>query len=398
VSACFDLRHLPTTEAAREVERTAAELQRSLDLERGPTFRLAYFDLGPERAGRLLLVAHHLGVDAVSWRVLLDDLRLAYEQAAAGTSPSLPPKTTSYQEWAERLRALAQAPEVAVDLEYWRSRLWREAVALPVDLAGGPNVSGSVRRVVAVFGQEETRDLIKEVSRRHDVQVQEVLAYALARCLGAWAGTRAPLFHLEGHGREAGLEGIDLSRTVGWFTALVPMIFDLDPASSPVEGLQAVKEQLRALPRQGVGHGVLRHLSEDGAVRAELGALPRPQVSFLYHGKMDHVGPEGGWLAPASESAGAGDDPRAPRGHVLDVTAAVAGDELRVVWYYSGNLHHEATIAALAERFLEALREVVGAAAAEKPAYAPSDFPAARLDQRSLDALVSALRRSGEAP
>jgi non-ribosomal peptide synthase protein (TIGR01720 family) len=394
VSTHFDLRDLSTAEAVREVERVAADLQKSLDLEHGPTFRLAYFDLGSERGGRLLLLAHHLVVDAVSWRVLLDDLRLAYEQAATRTTPSLPAKTTSYKEWAERLRALAQAPTVAVDLEHWRSRPWREAVVLPLDHVAGQNVSGSVRRVVTAFGAEATRVLLQEVPRRHDVQVQEVLAYALARTLGAWAGTRAPLFHIEGHGREAGVEGIDLSRTVGWFTALVPVIFDLEPTSSPLAGLQAVKDQLRALPRQGVGFGVLRYLSEDGSIREELGALPRPQVSFLYHGKVDHVGPEGGWLAPASESAGAVDDPQAPRGHVLDVTAAVVGEELKVVWYYSENLHQEATIATLAAGLFDALRGLLQAQAPPTPAYAPSDFPAARLDRRNLDTLVSALKRS----
>jgi non-ribosomal peptide synthase protein (TIGR01720 family) len=395
VSSRIDLTGRPGAEAVRVVESVAADLQTSLSLERGPTFRVAYFDLGRERPGRLLLLAHHLVVDAVSWRLLLDDLRVAYEQVAAGTAPSLPAKTTSYKEWSEGLRALAQAPEIAQELEHWRSRPWRETVPLPLDHPGGANVGGSVRRLVAKLGRDETRALLQDVSRRHEVQVQEVLAYALARALGRWSGTRAPLFHLEGHGREAGLDGVDLSRTVGWFTALVPVSLALEPESPPLVGLQRVKEQLRALPRHGVGFGVLRHLSQDPTLRAELAALPRPQVSFLYHGVVDHVLAPGGWLAPAAEATGALDDPRALRGHLLDVSAAVAGEELSVVWLYSGNLHREDTVQALAAAFLEALRDVLAATqAAPKPAYAPSDFPAARLDRRDLDTLVSALKRS----
>jgi hypothetical protein len=221
-----DLSAVPADGIAREVEREADRRQRGFDIVDGPTFGVTYFDLGPGRAGRLLLAAHHLVTDAVSWRILLDDFRSACEQVLAGRSIMLPPKTASFKEWAEHLRRRAQSPEIGAEAEYWLSRPWPKVAPIPVDRPG-TNLEASARSVVKVLDARGARFLLQDLPRRHDLQVDEFLVAALVRTLGRWTGAPALLLGLE-DGRDAG--GNWTSCTVGWFAAS-PILIEHDRAS-----------------------------------------------------------------------------------------------------------------------------------------------------------------------
>ena len=381
-----DLSSVPASAQAKAIERAAAEVQGSLCLEAGPLMRVAVMDLGAERPGRLLVVIHHLAVDGVSWRILLEDLQTAYTQVRRGEVPRLPPKTTSFQRWAERLSAYAQAEIVRQELSYWRSL--PEASPLPVDSEGGANTVASARVVEVDLGAEETRALLQDVPEVYRTQINDVLLLALAQALVPWTGGQRLRIDLEGHGREEIAPDLDVSRTVGWFTALFPVALEL-PDAPLGEAIKSVKEQLRRIPKRGLGHGLLRYLQEDPAIGAELAAAPQAEVSFNYLGQLDQSVSASSLFRLARESSGPAQSPRAARSHRLEVDGLVADGRLRVVWTYSENLHRRATIEALARRFLLALQGIVAhCRSAEAGGRTSSDFPLAKLTQAEVDRLA----------
>ncbi|HEX2189199.1 MAG TPA: amino acid adenylation domain-containing protein [Longimicrobiaceae bacterium] len=365
---------------AAEVERAAAEAQASLDPAAGPLLRAVHLDPGAGRAGRLLLVVHHLAVDGVSWRILLEDL----ERACSGLP--LPPKTTSFRGWARRLEEHARSAAVEAELPFW---LEGGAVPpLPADHPGGENTEGRARTVTVELSGEETRALLRDVPAAYRTRIDDALLAALARALGGWTGADSVLVDLEGHGREPLWEDVDLSRTVGWFTSIYPVRLDADPAAGPGELLKSVKERLRAVPGKGIGFGLLRWLADE-TTRARLAALPRPEVAFNYLGRFDAGGADG-LFRPAAESAGPARAAANPRRHLLEVNAGVAGDRLQASWTYSEAVHRPETVERLAGAWVAALREIVAHCTAPGAGGAtPSDFPLLDAGQEELDRLLA---------
>ncbi|WP_420831561.1 non-ribosomal peptide synthase/polyketide synthase [Amycolatopsis lexingtonensis] len=318
-------------------------------------------------SGRVLhLSAHHLVVDGVSWRILLEDLETAYRGGDLG------PRTTSFQEWAARLSAHAEAGGFDDELGHWRTL--PAVTPLPVD-GPGLNTVAEERTVTVRLSAEETRALLRQVPDVYRTQVNDVLLTALGRVLRDWTG-EVPVIDLEGHGREELFDGVDLSRTVGWFTSLFPAALDVPDDWGTA--LKSVKEQLRAVPRRGIGYGALRYLT---------GTAPAidPQVSFNYLGRFDlasdfYAGPPGDVSLDA--------DLADRRPHLLDVVGQADGDTLRFTWHYAENVHDEATVARLAESFLDALRGIIRHCAEPGAGgRTPSDFPLAGLGQAAVDAL-----------
>jgi amino acid adenylation domain-containing protein/non-ribosomal peptide synthase protein (TIGR01720 family)/FkbM family methyltransferase len=387
--AHVDLAALPEARRVPALESAAAAAQASLDLERGPLARALWLDLGAASPARLLLVVHHLVVDGVSWRVLLEDLTRAYRQLAAGEEVRLPGKTTSFKAWSERLAAHAGSTELAAERSYWLAIAAEAPPALPVDFPAGANTQASARSLSVSLDPEETQSLLQEVPAAYRTQINDVLLSALAEAFARWTGEPSLLVELEAHGREELFPDVDLSRTVGWFTAQFPVRLSLPSPSAPGASLKRVKEELRAVPRKGVGHGLLRWVAGD----PELARAAAPQVSFNYLGQLDQALPESSLFAPAAESAGPSMDPGARRAVVFEVGASVAGGRLRVHWGYSGELHRESTVRALAAGYLDALRRILEhCRSADAGGLTPSDMPLLRLDQGELDRLFPSPR------
>ena len=385
-----DLAGVPADELAERIERRSEEAQAGLDLEHGPLLRAVLLEPGGGAPQRLLLVAHHLVVDGVSWRILLDDLQTAYEQLGRGEAVVLPHRTTSFRRWARRLAEHTARGGFDAELDFWLDEPRRMLRPLPVDSAAGRagNTAGASRTLSVTLDREATRALLQDVPAAYRTQVGDVLLCALARAFAGWTGEARLLVDLEGHGREDLFEDVDLSRTVGWFTTVHPVLLDLRGAEDEGASLKRVKEQLREVPGQGIGYGALRYLSPDAATRGRLAALPRAEVSFNHLGQADAGLPEEGLFAMARESAGSGVSPEAPRQHLLEVNSIVLDGQLRVDWSYGAAIHRRATVEALAGRYLAELRRLVAhCVSAEAGGFTPSDFPLARLSQDELDRL-----------
>ncbi|MEV6868841.1 amino acid adenylation domain-containing protein, partial [Streptosporangium subroseum] len=397
VFSVVDLSELEEAEAEARMEAAADAAQRGLDLARGPLVRFVLFEQGA-RGQVVLLVAHHAVVDGVSWRILLEDLAVAYAQLERGGHVELAAKTTSFKRWAERLHELAGSPELAAEAGYWRavtgqgSEPFDEPVAhLPLDHPGGGNDVASARTVDVRLDEEQTSRLLHRVPGAYRTQINDVLLTALGVVIADWAGGQRVLVDLEGHGREDVGPDVDVSRTVGWFTSLFPVAL-------PVEGdprdsgrletlLKRTKERLREVPRRGLGHGLLRHLS-GGRTDEVPEAASRPEVAFNYLGQFDQAPPSSDRFRQADGTLGRERALAGERTHVIEVNGLVMNGRLELGWTYSERLHDRATVERLADRYLEVLGELIDhCCRPDARGYTPSDFPLAGLDQATLDRL-----------
>jgi len=379
----------PTTESvlwqrqAHSVDELSAlcdEAQRSLDLHNGPLMRalLVAMDDGTQR---LLLVIHHLAVDGVSWRVLLEDLQQFYSGGKV-----LLTKTSSYQRWVARLQN--HLPAFENSLGYWLTQLNNAPNNLPCDRPNGVLENRFEHKIELKLDTEHTRKLLQQAPAAYRTQVNDLLLTALARAVCRWSGQGSALIQLEGHGREDLFDDIDLTRTVGWFTSLFPV--NLVPSSDLGGSIKTIKEHLRGVPDKGLGYGALRYLGAP-AMSAELAALPQPRITFNYLGQFDRQFDDAAMFVPSTEGNGIAQDPSAPLGNWLTVEGQVYGGELALSWGFSREMFDTATIQRLVDDYaLELAALIEHCCAVEVPQATPSDFPLARISQTQLHTLLVA--------
>lgn len=372
-----------------------AEFQKTLNLSEGPIMRAALIDLGPGKASRLLLAIHHLAVDVVSWGVLLEGLQLACDQLGRGETVSLPSKTTSFKSWAERLEKYAKSEDLREEQGYWMTELDRWSCKLPVDWPEGINSQESARIVWVSLDSERTKALLQEVPRVYHTMINDVLLTALVQSFSAWTRSRSLLVDLENHGREDIFDDVDLSRTVGWFTCIFPLLLELGDASRPDAVLKSVKEQIRRVPNGGIGYGLLRYIAED-TESDRLRRLQQAEICFNYLGRAGQIDSEHGLFAPKG-SPGPTRNPAGRRRYLIEVDGGIYGDQLRMAWTYSENLHARSTIEGFATGFIAALNAIIDhCLSVDAGGFTPSDFSIPDLSQRELDKLIAELSSDEE--
>jgi non-ribosomal peptide synthase protein (TIGR01720 family) len=389
----IDLSTVPAGEQVERMERSAAAIQSGLDISKGPLVRVALFNFGRERPQHLLFVIHHLVVDTVSWRILMEDFWNAYSQLGRSETVQLPPKTTSFQAWSQQLSQYAQSPSISQELDYWLQPIEHD-YRLPIDHSTGDNTLASARTITVKINAQETQALLQEVPQAYQTQINDVLLTALVQAFQTWTGFSTLRIDLEGHGREDVVKDVDIARTVGWFTSLFPVQLDLTGIDEAGAALKSIKEQLRRIPNRGIGYGLLRYLTNDDSVRQRLHSVPPAQISFNYLGQFGHADPEGSPIVTATASYGPLASPAERRRSLLDINAVVAQGEIQFAWTYSDQIHRESTIEALAHQFIDALRKLIThCQSAEAGGYTPSDFSKARLSQTELDDFLGDLEQ-----
>ncbi|MFD0200426.1 MULTISPECIES: non-ribosomal peptide synthetase [Saccharothrix] len=377
--------------------------------------RLVWFDVGPDAPGRLLVMAHHLVVDGVSWRILLPDLASAASAARAGVAPGLPPVRTSWRRWATRLADAATEPRWAEQLPHWLATADTAQPALAArPLDPSRDTLATARTTVVEVDPDVTTALLTTAPAAFRVSVDDVLLTGFGLAVREWLARRgerlqdALLVDREGHGRheDAVAPGLDLSRTVGWFTNLYPVRVDVPPlrwddvlaAGEPVgTALKQVKEGLRAVPDHGLGYGLLRHLNPDTA--GKLAACPAPQIGFNYLGRTS-VGATGRDWTPLTGAGGAVGDDGLPFAHVLEVNAftedGADGPRLVAALSWPAALLDEPDVTELGRLWRDALAAL--AAHARDPragGLTPSDVALVPLSQKNIDRLEAMMRKAG---
>nr|ACJ60990.1 TEG7 [uncultured soil bacterium] len=390
-------------EIAEHEARTAAG---RLNPSAGIMVQAVWVDAGNAERGRLALVVHHLSVDAVSWAILLPDLRAAYDEVISGGTPALEPATTSYRQWARRLTEQAFSESTVAEIDQWIAVLDGADPSLEQHTE---QHTGQSHSWSSTLSGTVARNLVAYLPGAFHCGIQEVLLAGLAGAVVRWRGTDAGLLvDVECHGREAA-DGEDLLRTVGWFTSVHPVRLDASgvdlsaaaagtasddrSASSATAAagqlLKAVKEQVRAVPGDGLGYGLLRYLNPDTAAR--LAEWPSPQIGFNYLGRTSLAPTDIAWQQMGEGPLGGGPD--TVLAHAVEVGAEVrdtsAGPRLGLA--IDGRDLDPATVERLGEAWLEMLTGL--ATLAEDPdagGHTPSDFDLVDVTQRDVEELEAA--------
>ncbi|MEV8623585.1 amino acid adenylation domain-containing protein [Streptomyces sp. NPDC051079] len=362
----IDAAGLAAGELAERVRAEADAARRRLAPEEGNMLQAVWFDAGPGRPGRLLLMINHLVVDGVSWRILLEDLGTGAAPRTAGTAePDLAP--VSFADWGRLLEREARGR--TAELPFWLGLLDGAGALVPgAELVAARDVEATKHAVTRVLPADRTEPLLSDVPARLGVGVNAVLLGALGTAAGHWRARFGPegasadtpfLVDVEGHGREEIAEGLDLSATVGWFTSMFPVRLagrPVDPDGA-VDAVRAVEQQLTSMPDKGLGFGLLRHLHPEA--RPVLRTRPEAQVLFNYLGRFDRSDGTDWGLAPEAGAVAGGGDPEMPLTHLLEVSAVVhdrgGRPELHVTWMYPGHLLDRDRVEALADAWFEAL-------------------------------------------
>ncbi|AYF76324.1 amino acid adenylation domain-containing protein [Nocardia yunnanensis] len=359
-----------------------------LDPLSGVMFSATWLDGGTERSGRLAIVIHHLACDAVSWRILLPDLMSAWSAISAGAQPSLDDTGTSVRTWAYTLAELATAVH---EFEYWREVLAADTLLGRRRLDEQVDTHRTAGRIEVEVPQAVSATLLSRLATTYRCGVEDALLAALTVALARGESTATggeTVVMVERHGRdEVAVPGADLSRTVGWFTAQVPV--RLRPVGLAEAALKVVKERLRSVPRGGFGYGLLRY--SNAVTERELAALPTPQVGFNYLGQVPDAAVTGDWLPVSMASRlGGHADPDMPLAAVVSIDAVTLeserGPRIRAMWQFASEAIAAEAVESLTREWLSAIEEIAELIARpDAGGLTPGDLPLLTVSQAEID-------------
>jgi len=314
------------------IEKRANRIQREIDLFTGPLMKVGLFKT--DTGDHLLIVIHHLVVDGMSWRILLEDFTTGYRQSENGEDILLPEKTDSFKHWSEKLREYSESKEALKELEYWKGIEEIKVKSLLTD-TGAKKVNKKRIYTDTIrfdLGKNETTDLLNLVNRAYGTNINDILLCALGMAIQDWKGLNKVLINLEGHGREDIIEGIDTSRTVGWFTTMYPVVLDMNQSKDISYLIKSVKETLRQIPKRGIGYGILRYLTSEER-REGYGFEIEPEINFNYLGEF---GQEKGleFTRISDLSTGENISPESEFKYALDINAVVMGGRFSLSFTY----------------------------------------------------------------
>lgn len=381
-----ELAGLSSSQQDIAMAETIKRLQASLDITLGPLVQMAFFKLGSGRPDRLLIIVHHLAIDGVSCRILVEDIETAYNQLSRNREIQLPLKSTPYLRWAKEVRSLIASGKFNEEIFYWTSL--EKSQPIPVDFENGENLESNAKTIEVLFEKTTTTELLQTVPAVYNTRVNEILLAALAQAFFRWKQLSAVLIEVEHHGREGYDDTMDFSRTVGWFTIAHPFILRFDKRGGPGDLIKATKEQFRRVPGNGSGYWNLRYGDTPDAIKSQIKELPLHQVSFNYFGQLDRVSSKESFLTFTRHDAGTSYSPAMPRPYLLEINSSITDGQMGISLRYSSAIHKQSTMEDLCVHFKHALEEIIShCQAPEAGGYTPSDFPTAHLDQDELDQL-----------
>ncbi|QAV10095.1 surfactin non-ribosomal peptide synthetase SrfAA [Bacillus vallismortis] len=368
------------------IEREAERLQSSIDLQEGGLLKAGLFQA--EDGDHLLLAIHHLVVDGVSWRILLEDFAAVYTQLEQDNEPVLPQKTHSFAEYAERLQDFANSKAFLKEKEYWR-QLEEQTVAvkLPKDRESGDQRMKHTKTIEFSLTAEETEQLTTKAHEAYHTEMNDILLTAFGLAMKEWTGQDRVSVHLEGHGREEIIEDLIISRTVGWFTSMYPMVLDMKHADDLGYQLKKMKEDIRHVPNKGVGYGILRYLTAPEH-KEDVAFSIQPDVSFNYLGQFDDMS-DAGLFKRSELPSGQSLSPETEKPNALDVVGYIENGKLTMSLAYHSLEFHEKTIQTFSDSFkAHLLRIIQHCLSQDGTELTPSDLGDDDLTLDELDKLM----------
>ncbi|KUP39086.1 non-ribosomal peptide synthetase [Bacillus halotolerans] len=376
---------------AQTIESISNDIQQSIHLAEGPLMKLGLFQC--QDGDHLLIAIHHLVVDGVSWRILLEDITLAYEQLKNGEAITLPKKTDSYLLWAERLKRYAESADFEAENQYWFGQLHIPQHKLPKDNEQESGIAEDREIIIVQWTEAETECLLKKSNRAYTTDINDLLLTGLCTAVHRWTGHEEILVHLEGHGRESIFQDLDISRTVGWFTSQYPVSLQIQADQDISQRIRTVKEQLRQIPQKGIGYGLIKYLS-DHPKASDL--TVHPEISFNYLGQFDQDFENGGIeVSPYSGGKIASD--RHPIAYTLDINGMISDGRLSLAISYSGKQYRRETMETCAAFLKNSLKEVIDHCTAQKQIQlTPSDISLKDITIAELDQFAQQTKHIGD--
>ena len=361
--------------------------QKSLNIQNGEVFKVIYIKTpDSETMNRLLIVAHHLVVDGISWRILLDNFYTVLDALVNENSTDLGTKGSSYREWVSLVKEYANRGSVKAQHSYWKS-IASDYKPLPVDRAYKGSKQIDVIEYENELNQEYTSLLIKEVHSSYGTDINDILLSCLVRTIHQWTLHDRVVIGLEGHGREDISRSIDISNTVGWFTNLYPVSLSVEEDISMGTLIKSIKEQLRSIPDKGLGFGALKYLNASEEIRSSLSGI-QWDIIFNYLGQFDNaINEENPWFSEAKESSGQQVGDMTPFDRKLEINSSIINGVLSIGWNYSGKEYDTTTIEKLADQFLLNLEKlIIHCYEKEGREFTPSDYGLGdEVDHQELD-------------
>jgi non-ribosomal peptide synthase protein (TIGR01720 family) len=379
---------LSDKEILDNISDKSTSIHKQINIENGPLIRTALFHY-EDNNKTLLIVIHHLVVDGVSWRILIEDLNRICEDMLLNKNPILPQKTHSYQQWAQLLTEYALSNDIKKEYSYWNN-LVVNIKALPTDFENKHATVGDMITVQTSLTEQETDVMLHKVPNAYNTQVNDILLTALTLAIGDWSNSYEIFLSLEGHGREDISNDIDTSRTVGWFTTIFPVYLKIEEPNDIGESIKAIKEELRAIPNKGIGYGILAYLLD----KAVLKSHDNPSISFNYLGQWDNVGPKDNLFMHSPEPSGQSVSPLNKQSHLIDINAEIRNSKLDFFISYSNKHYKHQTIENIASLLSKRLRQLIDYCNQDNTiGYTPSDFGLSKSNKDTLNDRVSKISK-----
>ncbi|TPG68246.1 LLM class flavin-dependent oxidoreductase [Brevibacillus laterosporus] len=322
------------------IEAEASNIQAGFDLSTGPLMAIGHFKT--DHGDHLLIVIHHLVVDGISWRILLDDLASGYVQALNGEAIHFQDKTDSFKEWSTELHVYANSQTLRKESSYWEQLAKVPVVSLPQDQTVTDNSMQDSRTLTMHLNSEETNHLLKDVNHAYNTEINDILLTALALAMREWTGQNHTLIHLEGHGREPISENVDISRTVGWFTSLYPVLLESKEEEDVAYQIKYTKECLRKVPNKGIGYGILRYLTSVETEEASH-LIMKPQIMFNYLGQFDQdISADTFQISPFN--TGPTLSHKVERQYHFEIVGIIQDSTLRLHFEYNEKMYNSSTV------------------------------------------------------
>ncbi|MEH7105586.1 amino acid adenylation domain-containing protein, partial [Bacillus velezensis] len=364
-----------------EIKEKCNEIQSNIDLENGPLVKLALFKTS--KGDHLLIAIHHLVVDGVSWRILLEDFSEGYSQVTRGENVKFQTKSNSFKEWAEYLQKQIKTPELLEEFQYWDEIEKIKVKPLPSDYSCSEedNKFKYFKEVTIELSEEETEDLLKKANRAYNTEINDLLITSLGLTINEWTSEEQIILNLEGHGREILQGDIDINRTVGWFTAQFPLLIS-EKNISISDSLKRVKESLRRIPNKGVGYGLLKYMGPVNNWNNR-----EPEIGFNYLGQFDDSIKEE-IIKISKLSTGNNMSLEGKRINQIDINGMITKKKLSFTFLYNSKRYRDSTMSNLAVRYKKNLLDVIEHCKNKGSVeFTPSDYSDKRLTIEELDSL-----------
>ncbi|MFB6367861.1 condensation domain-containing protein, partial [Paenibacillus elgii] len=368
------------------IRALADNLQRRMNLEQGPLVQVGLFQT--LQGDHLLIAIHHLVVDGISWRIMAEDLEQGYLQALRNEEIRFQSKTHSWQEWTRRLHDDADSSRIVRHKRYWAELVGQTNKPLRKDRSAADRKSEDLDTVSVRLTGQQTDSLLTDVHQAYGTDMNDLLLTAFGMALRDWTGDEQFFIMLEGHGREPIFDDVDMTRTVGWFTTMYPILLDMQHRDDLPFQIKSVKESLRRIPNKGIDYGILNYITSS-ELKDDLLFKLQPEIRFNYHGQIDSSSVSS--LFVESElSAGRTVGEKAEAPFALDINGSIEKGVLTLTIEYSRREFEAARIqrlgALLQERLLETIAHCVKK---EEKEWTPADVGSEELSIEEFDEILA---------